>query len=743
MITSILALAMMGTAKSPVQDAQLDLAVQGATLRAVGAEIGEKMGWDVVMDPSVESEVLVLRTKGQSASAVIAKISEVTGTRWIANGDQMLVQPDFDARNRELAKARMENSTKIIEAKKKFLEGMGPQTYKDEDGEEFTFEPDNDRILIGEMIAGLTDQFLTSIGPGQRVVLSSNPTPMQRALGRFNAQRITDWIKSENEGRQISEEDRLNMINDPEYQQYIQMFGGSMDQMMPKPITEAPQKVLLIVERSGRTEYDTPRLQITLKVQGQTGNTLLSTNAMLTAGGGSEFYYPGMSEAVEIAVESGIPIPGQETEQPEPRKPMPGDDLAMTVSEDVKAIHEATNVDFENPLGMKMSPKARDMMMRVDLYEPMRYEVGEFLFEAAEKMDKTLVVHLPDRLIQYGNDLPTKFGEVRDRFDAYGIEEKTDGDFWMVTPKKPGMAWTTRMDRKALAGTLSEAQNRMFLSLDTLATFKYRFPDADRNSISAHRLGVFAPQMEGALMGGSSNSMIRLYGAMSVGERQALRSNGSLTLGRLSSAARGVLQEMFFGFGGSVESVDIDKDLAPADPAGMMGDMMGMGGAFLGGGVQGTEPTEVMPNGLPANGIIAMKTHQETYLMAVTKEGGVSPGLPPIGRMELAMVSLMMKNPQFLAEMDQYAEVLRNLRAGSRDNLHLVVMTAPKMGKKGVLTDARDPDMTKVYGLTNLPEALRAQMDADREALEKSPMGKFFEMMGGGGFGGPGGPIKP
>ncbi|MFM9873416.1 MAG: hypothetical protein ACKVQS_08130 [Fimbriimonadaceae bacterium] len=746
MTNSVLALAMMGVLHTPVQDKVVDLSVKGSTLRVIADELGKEAGWKPTLDPSVENEVLVLRTKGMTVPVLIAKISEVTGTKWLQNGDQMLIQPDFTVRNAALAKVKAENAKQIIEARTKYYESLKPQKYKDGE-EEFTYDPDKESLLLGSMVRGLSDQFLTSLAPGQRVVLSTNPTSMQRALGRIDVQAITDWIARENESRKVSEEDRQQMANDPEYQQYIEMFGNQMEQMMPKPITEAPQKVLLVAERSGRTDFDPIAITISLRVMGAKGNVLLENQMALSSEG--DEYYDGMTavatQEVRSAAEArGIPMPaGQEVQEP-PRKPMPGDDILLTPSADVKTIFDASHINFKDLTATKMSARARELMMRTDLYEPMQFELGEFLYEAAEKRNMNLVALLPDFVNQYSEELPKKLIDVRESFPGFDLNETEADGWWSILPKEPAAVWAKRMDRRVLAGTLIAAQNKLFVPLDVLSTFMFRFPDAESNPMVSQRLRIFAPQMQNIMGGvGDDSQMMRVFGGMTQQERQVMRNGGSIPIAGLSAGPRSVLQEKFFGYRPTISPVDIEKDLNPQSPVDMMSGMMGMGMMLGGGGAGQTEPTELMPVGLPGNGMVSMRVNRENYMIALSKDGSMLPSVPPFGRIELSFLALMMKSPDVMNQMQEVNQMLQNLRTGVRDQLHMVVLIAPGQGAKSILSDPHDPDMSTSYSISNLPPAVRQQMDADSEALSKSPMGKFFEAMGGmGGMGG-GGVIKP
>ncbi|MBS1712522.1 MAG: hypothetical protein JSS71_12430 [Armatimonadetes bacterium] len=741
MTLSLLAAALIGTRFAPAQDAKLDLAVPGATLSAISQEVGAQLGARVILDPSVANDLAVVWLKGKPASEVLAKIGEVTATKWTLAGDVLTVTPDMEARNREFAKVRAKNTEAILKARKAFFDNLQPKKYKDEDGKEYEYDAPNEQYLIGDLLRNVPEQTLISLAPGQRLVLSSRPTAMQRPLGRFDSKRVMDWIADTNKQFDQSEEEMQQMRDDPEYQQYMQIWGEAFMDSMPKKITEAPQKLLLILERDNESEFEEVSIHVVVRVQGASSKSLLTTEAWLGEEMGA---YEVVGDAVAQQTTTAAPAraAGSDEGQGEPRKAMPGDEIPIEFSSDAMLLRDAwgsTNPENGMPGVPKMSRRTMELLADPVSYEPMRYEIGEVLMQAAEKRGLPLVAAMIDEIDTDSRDMPKTLGALRDELPYYEMDESEADGWWQFKLSNPAPNWAKRVDRAALAGLLKESLTRTFVSLDTLATFVYRFPMALSNTVSGSRLRLVAPQLAQSFTGVQDPSLLRFYGSMSFGERQRLKQNGSIPLGALSSEAQRELSRKFFGAGASLDPVDLEKDLGDKDLVQMISGSIGMGMAF--GGMTGHEPTEAMPNGLPREGIVAMKVNKDDYLLPMGKEGGLINSLPPFGRAELAFFSLLMKNPEFMAQMDQFGEVLSYMRSGKRDNLHIAVLVAPKLGTKGTLSDMHEPDMAHVYSLMNLPPAMKQQMDADGAALQNSPFGKMFEQMGS--MGGPSGPIKP
>jgi len=743
MAASLFVLATLGSAAlSSIQDPKLELDFPGGTLTTLAKEIETQTGWKLTVHPDVANDVVVVYSNGKDSTEILKQLAKVTATTWTLDGDQMQVLPDINVRQRQSQEALQKYAAELTKARQEYLNSMVKRKIKDEDGEEYEYEPELEQRILASLIANVPIQTLTNLRPGGRIVLSSNPNRAQVALGRFNAQDVQLWINQHNEMVKTMNESEFDNEEiegiDPEL---LKMMGEAQK---PQEIKEAPAKMLLVLSRSrgfGMFGGGNKSIQITAKVIGQSGKTLLQTMTSIGAG------YSGMFEAA-VAVSSGeqISIPTRPgDDEPPPKAKLPGDDLKIAFSEETKLVKEALRMDF-NPESTKltMTKKIRDILMRPDLYEPMRYELGDGLVAAAKALKKPVIASLPDEIFSFSDKMPETVGEFRETLNIHSVVQSDEDGWWTVVPKEPTDVRATRVSRVALAEMLAIGQNRMFLPLDPIANFVYQNPDAAENAVASTVLRMFAPHIFMTMFGGNtSTDHLRLYGSLNSGQRKAVRNGTPLQVAQMTQSTRSIVDMLVFGADGRISAINPESVLEPVSVAKLMQDSFGMGMSMYGGGMNGEEPTEAFPNGLPPAGRLAMKAHTTQYLVAVSADGSPMKSNMPFGRMELAMWGMLSKNPTFLAELGNMDHYFRNMRAGNRTELKFAMFLTPNLGFNGELLDIEEPDKSRKYSIYDLPPGLKEQVAGDIVELEASPFGKMMQMMGEGGFGGAPPVIKP
>lgn len=744
MSASLFVFATLGTAAlSAIQTPALDLDFPGGTLMTLAKEIETQTGWKLNVHPDVANEVVVVYSNGKGTEDIIKRLAKVTATTWTLNGDEMQVLPDISLRNQQWQASQKIYTDQIIKARQEYLNSVKKRTIKDDDGEEYEYEPELEQKILAELIAGAPIQSFTSLQPGGRIVLSSNPNRIQVSLGRFNAQDVQEWIKNHNESVKMmndpafGDDDEMGTGVDPEY---MNMIMG----MMPKQeeIKEPPAKMLLVLSRSRHSGmFRGDGITCTAKVMGRSGKTLLQTTTMIGSGYAGEF----AAVATAAAETLEAPRPAGDQEEAPKKAKKPGDELEITWPEETKLVKDAFRLDFEpSAANLTMPKKIREILMRPDLYEPMKYELGDGLVASAKLLKLPVIAVLPDQVFQFSAEMPKTIGEFRESLKMHSVLESDEDGWWTLVPEDPADTRLTRVSRPALTQMLALGQNRMFLPLDPIADFVYQFPDAAENTVASNILRIFAPQIFMSMFGGTaSTDHLRLYGSLSSAHRKVIRSGTPLQVNQMSQATKTLVEQMVFGADGQISPVNPETALEPVSIAKMMQDSMGMGMAMGGYGTGNEEPTELFPNGLPPAGRLAMKVHKTQYLVAVSADGSPLKMNMPFGRMELAMWGMLSKNPEFLAELGNMDQYFRNMRAGNRHELKFAMFLTPNLGFSGELHDIEEPDMSKKYSIYQLPDGLREQVAGDITELENSPFGKMMQMMGEGGFGGGGGTIKP
>lgn len=732
MLASLLFIASVGSsALNAVQDPTLNLEFPGGTLSTLAGEIESQTGWKVKIHPDVANDVVVVYTNGKSADDTIKQLAKATATQWNLNGEEMTVLPDITLRQQQEQVELQKYAQEIAKQQKEYLESVKKRTIKDdESGEEWDYEPGLEQRILAGLVANVAPGTLARVKPGERLVLSSNANRMQLALGRFNPQDIQAWIEEYNEG--VRSMNEMEIGNSEEMGIEQEIWEMYMNQPKPEEIKEAPAKLLLVITRpTGNSYWSGGGLLLNAKVIGASGKTLLETQAGLGQGYAEMYATPAMADGVEVE--------GDQEEQAAPKRP--GDDIKLTYPEEVKTVKEAWRMDFNpNTAKFTMDPKIREIMLRPDLYEPMRYEMGESMLQTAKALKKSFIAVIPDTNSYMGSNLFETVGEVRDMLEYYELAESEENGWMNVLPTKPSEVRKERVSRVSLAKLLAYGQNRIFLPLDPIADFVYQNPNAGENSLVTTSLNFFAPQIFMSMYGSqTSTDHLRLYGSLNMPQRKALRAGTPLQIAQMTQATRSIVELLVYGAQTRLNKIDAATILEQKTIASSFSEMYTSWDSY---GSSGQEPTEFFPNGLPPTGRLAMKSHISQYIVPVSEDGHPMRMNMPFGRSELAVWGLMSKNPGFMAELGNMATVMQNMRAGNRTEIKFAVLLTPEIGFSGDLVDIDEPDMSKRYSWQNLPPELQAQVNSDIAELEKSPFGKMMQMAGSGGFGGTP-PIKP
>lgn len=696
MASSFLALlSLASVAVSP--QAKLDIDFPGGRLEVLANSIAQQLGKQVSISPEVRNEIVVAYGQQVDAEQMMGKVAALTATTWTISGDQLNITPDGNLRNRqkqEAAAKLRENLRKGIET---FKKQMQPQDYPpdEEGGEPYHWEPAASERLLLQIVTGLGENSLAQVGKGQRIVFSSSPNRMQRPLGRFDSRLVDEWVKDYNTA--VDE----NLA--------YQRESGEYSDYQAKRIDQPPAKLLVAVSRfDSYASY----LSITMLLIGQDGSVLANQMGYISGDLDEEPMYR-----------------EEEGSQEEPAQP--GDEIPVEWSPEAQKLAKATPYSGELP--QPIAAEILDMIRRPDEFEPLRYSFGEGLVSAAKKMGKPLVAVPSDAIMGYGMELPKNYGELRNLFGYYGVKAEEANGWMLLKPQNPDEARRERVNRFELAKLLSLTKDRVFVPLDALAEYVYRNPSAFENSISMTRLTLFAPMMlGGGFGGGASPEMLSLYGSLSPGMRQMVRTGRPLAYSQLSADSRLLVDKMVFGAVPQIRTIDVQASLNEPSMSQLF-NFSDEGGY----GAIANEPTELLANGIAPQSPIHSNAVKGLYAVPMDDEGRLHTMSFPLGKEELAYFQLLMKQPEYAAEMTNYLSMLNGLRIGEKETFYVVIQLTQKQGLTGALVDMKDPNKAQKYGLNSLPEDLKRQVDALAAELAKSEYGQMLS----GGFGG--GTIKP
>ena len=682
----------------------------GASLPVVLGELGNKAKVSFDVHPDVASEVIFLQVKDQPLKETLDRVAAVCGAKWFDQNGVIKVIVDPQARAKEAQQVANDRLAGVRAGKKRLVEMSKPK--KIQDGEEsYDYEPSAGILFANEVMAQIPDQTLAALNPGDRIVFATSPTRMQRQLPRFNMARLNAWIKQHNDS--LSEMGTEQMP--PEFEEIQKLMG---DRWLPKKFEGQPSEMMLIVSSTDLAWGS--GLSGRLVVFDEKGRSVIEESIPLGAGGGAE-------EMMEMAV----PIPsGAEQTKPDPdQKSTP-----IKYPDEIRAFAKEMETG-RGDMGT-MSPKMREVLMRPDVYEPLAIPFGNALVHASAQQGANMVGTLDDENGMFSSGLI----ETVESLEATiaGQLDKSQAGWWIVKPKDPGQARLRRVDRTLLARFLSVCANGS-PTLDQYADFLASTNDVAESSFVTMRIQMVRPGLGGGVFGGMDNAGVRMYGLLTLGQRAQLKQGRPVPFAGLSQRAKAHANRMMFGAAGAIlTEFDPNAPLGRKSLLESFPDMMGLG---MGGGIGELrfEPTEVMPDGLPGNGFLSAVVEEKPYVMALDEKGGANEMSIALGVDELAMFRLMMQQPEFAAEGQNFLAMFDHMQRGVRDEwtvrMHVAATTV-----RVISLDDLKPVSGDKFSLRQLPTDLEATVSARAAKMKDSPL---FKMIAMGATSGEGQKIKP
>jgi hypothetical protein len=370
-------------------------------------------------------------------------------------------------------------------------------------------------------------------------------------------------------------------------------------------------------------------------------------------------------------------------------------------------------------------------------FDPLRFFVSDCVAAYGRKQGKPLVAYLPDTGIGLLSNLGAgKIGILQAKAaleDAGGLSFAEDSGWILVRPIHPYQARTFRSDRLALQRLVSASKENLFPRLDDLAAYAAVAPQPFNEDWPVLYLLFRVPGSMALVMQEDSPAwmFLRLYGSLTPPQRAALFEGRRLPIGTLLPNQQSLLQQIVFGPNSSLDVEDPASNTQSArdEILELLEESMGpigMGMRSQRGSDYRSEPTEALPNGLPANGYLAASVQ-------------TSPSAAPQGG---SIFSLMMgaMTPQQLAYYTSLSEAapmatmmdmkFDKLRLGQQTRIRLHVALGERLSVKQTLTDNSFPKNAPTYSLENLPADFKKLLDEARKKV-KEMMERMGELGGG------------
>ncbi len=683
----------------------------------------------IASTPSVDREIVFIDVRDVKAGDLLDRLAIVCSGEWKVEGDKRtLIRKsgiDAKARSREL---QMRTEAVRAELKKITIQTTEkPKDLKDQAKKAASAVFGGPQGAMGRAIILLANQvdprILAAIERHERVVFAANPTRMQKPLGGPTDSILANFVREHNEfvaQMRTAEEGKEKTEDEKKMEEFMARFAPGLNKT---PLNGNPSKALLIASR----ERFSGSIQLELRLFDDKGLTMISGVQSLAIDP-SPFDFAALAGGSDptVPVDPASPAAKKPDTDPDPT-PLEFSADSLAISKRFRSMANGPGSD-----ATILSDALLAKLIRPDLIDPLAYGTSDALGTVAKTRKLNIVADLPDSLLNpmraiLGREKSTVGGFLTD-LRAGKEASVTLADGWMmIAPAKPEESTRLRLDRVALAKFIGAAQAKEVPSLDDFAEFAAKTEDPLDMPAGEVALMIFAP---GALSQGFTErnwDMLKLYGLLGQSQRQALFSGAKLPLAGLIPGQTAIVQRLTFG--ADAHLIVDHPGSKPKEEQGFM-DLIA-GSMFRDSKDYRDEPTEIMPNGLPAEGYFDLKVSPDHFVIPQGKKGSLISSMGALGSAELAMISYIREEPAFKMA-GEWIPAIEKVRIGDRSELAFTFHLAPAVTVKQTLVDDRIDKNATTTDMEHLPEDFRAKMVKRLEAFKKSPFPFLPGMFGGG-----------
>ncbi len=568
---------------------QATVQITGKSLELALPEIGNVFQTKLSASPSTARDVIVMAVKDASLKDVMAHISTAFEATWreTSTGYMLVRTADQvrDQRKRELA-TRAKTISLGLEAKRKELEKFPVWDEKEADKmiKEYqslvrTFNPNDQRSsfwqkanelqkrsplarALSQLISYFDANELAQIGSDSAMVWSSQPTRMQRPLPQRVVQAIGNAVAIEKQWRQKISAAGLSAPQVGNTTYYLPGISDSNDSL------DEAQKVNIRVRNSQMTGG----MQVQVTILSSEKAELQSTYDYLNRGFAPDLFESKKPKEGEILLE----LQGFEKACAEAFQPM---------QQQIK----------------KIEPQFLDLLLNPVQNDPLGLLGGPLLIQYAAKTKQNLVAHVSDMaVLTFLGQTKIPLSQFETRFSAL-LHSISSKDGWLeVQPTMAIEDRENRVDRKALARYVQKTIGPSF-PLEERSTILAQLPLPNSNVLPAVwemlALGKMSPQVD-------ASRIVRFYGMLAPNQRLAMK-NAQLQARNLQPNQLAELEKVVYGGDGRIS---ITREAPKA---------MKPGRAFN----PTSDPTEVLPNGIPADALLKVNITEETVAIPIRTGG--------------------------------------------------------------------------------------------------------------------------
>ncbi|AIE87350.1 hypothetical protein [Fimbriimonas ginsengisoli] len=667
---------------------RISLTVPAAGLPAVLREISQQSGVKLEAAPVLSNEVLCLRVKDVPVDDLLSRVALVSGGEWQVSGGIRKLVPSMkiekQERDERTASRRRQFQAALVTFHEEFRKHP---VYDDREARralegDAAFQKQMEQWEKG-MESGKTGDFpgrpdtidapatralyriLESIPPNDwidlptpaRIVYSDHPTLMQRSLPLSSQAAIQRYVIEQ----RIWDRLVLPLVNE-------QIAKEGEAAVMGSPLPEQ-FKVNLAIDT---TESESAALTMKLSVLDSKGKEVQNAEFAL-----NEPDVLGKDDAKVAAAPA--------SKKPDPNEaPLPSDETAEGFLRLISRARQDMNAPNRADLLRSFLPQ----ITHPEQYEPLAISPGKAYVALADRLGVNLISNISDFSLDVytaTRKKPTKPSQFLDQFDEAKMAVREPG--WILIRSVPiGLERTYRINRRAAGKLVRSVSESSGLTIENAA-------DYVAGSNSEYPLIAWDSAFVSALLpgGGRVSSLttktdeLRLYGLLPTEMRQALREH-PIAFSSLPEAAKGWLGTLVYW-------------------RGWLQDMEG----------NGPEPTELLPNGLPPDGLLRLVSETVETIVVPLGPGptGLVPNGPPV---TAAGFGRILGGDAGSATQKSRASQLRATTAfqtGKSRTLKFRIDFAPGVAHDFELSESLFPP-SKSESYQNLPLAFRDAVDRAR-----------------------------
>jgi hypothetical protein len=694
------------------------------SVRRAISEIASKTKTPLDTSPAVANEIVVIDVKDVTVNELMERLALATSCKWQKmDGVYLLVRPNDVTKAEEQAEQALKleaikktikkllepiNKVPVLDAKVADELAAGQKSARLSDltsGDvvetaetmKSMFSQGSD-LPAGRATAKLLSKIdlsvLAKMKLDDRVVFSSRPNRMQIGMGQGAIAILNQFVLEQNiwadaYKRRSSSNPKTDDFN------IGSPFGLNMNN---NRVEGTPDKALLCVEYDSTMDS----YSVEIKIYDNKGK-------MLYQGGQPILMESSMLNAIDSML-----------------KPEPTKDPEIELSKD-----SAELLAFWRGLASSMmgATKIKDLskelyakLSKPDQFDMLSFIHSEALIAIAKARGEQLVADVPDSMMSASSfAIPgqklTANGFMKQLLQMKVVAIMEEGGWMVIKSARPSLDRAKRCNRVALGKLIAASNAKGYLALDDIAGYAMNNGPITESEIAQVYALVMIPGAAMMSQGQSDWNMLRFYGSLTLGQRQALGRGeairfGNLIFNQIEYVRKMAYQANQFGSGISITGGDNGE----AQPS------------FAGEDYR-SEPTELLPNGLPRDGSVSVKIKHDTV---VQDAGPNQPRIQLFGSMgpdELATMKMMKDDPTMGSMLSGFLPEMKSFRVGDRMTYDFVFKLTPEATINRTLMDNAFNPNSPILDLNGLPDTFKKRYNELQEQMKK--VGGFGDIFGG------------